>query len=117
MSEFVRRRIKPDAVSAPADLTHKRAGRTGMVSPIGLAAAVAVAGFAALLFVTLFSERDALQSFAAAVPPLRSDVPRPQPAREIDVANGGGGVNQEQSERLLRQFVQWRQKVVVTEKQ
>jgi hypothetical protein len=116
MSEFARRRFAADAVPPPADLS--RAGTSRMASAIGLAAAIAVACFAALLFVTLFpGERDPLQAFAAAAPPRDAiDASTRQPAREIDAANGDT-MSMEQSDRLLRQFVQWRQKVAVTEKQ
>jgi hypothetical protein len=120
MSEFERRRGRPDA---PADLARTRTSRAGMTSPMGLAAAVTVACFAALLFVTLFpGERDLLQSFAAAAPAAPAwrttavDAPKREPAREI-VGATGDGVSQAQSDRLLRQFVQWRQKITVTEKQ
>jgi hypothetical protein len=122
MSEFVRRRVKTDTASAPAGLARAGSGRTGMSNVIGLAAAITVACFAALLFVTLFpGERDLLQSFAAAAPPappLREAMAasKRESAREIDAANGAG-MSREQSDRLLQQLVQWRQKVVVTEKQ
>jgi hypothetical protein len=122
MSEFARRRVKPDTTTAPAGLTRARANRAKMGSPIGLAAAITVAGFAALLFVTLFpGERDLLQSFAAAAPPAPAlheavDLSKWETARETDAVDGDGS-NQAQSERLLQQYVQWRQKVAVTEKQ
>ena len=124
MNEFARRRIKPDALSSPAALSRESASRMGMASPRGLAAAVAVAGVAALLFVTLFPrEKDLLQSFAAAAPPAlgeASDVSKAELAHDIDGANRDGmnrDMSQEQSERLLQRYVQWRQKVAVTEKQ
>lgn len=122
MSEFVRRRAKPDAAFAPAGLARAGSSRTGMSNTVGFAAAVIVACFAALLFVTLFpGEKDLLQSFAAAAPPapaLREavDVSKRETARETDAVDGDGS-NQAQSERLLQQYVQWRQKVAVTEKQ
>jgi hypothetical protein len=116
MSEFARRRIEADAVPPPADFPRSSTSR--MANAIGIAAAIVVACFAALLFVTLFpGERDPLQAFAAAVPPREAINPSMRPsAREIDAANGDS-MSMEQSDRLLRQFVQWRQKVAVTEKQ
>jgi hypothetical protein len=121
MSEFVRR-VKAGTASAPSGLARAGSSRTGMSNVIGLAAAMTVACFAALLFVTLFpGERDLLQSFAAAAPPappLREAIAasKRESVREIDAANGAG-MSREQSDRLLQQLVQWRQKVVVTEKQ
>ena len=122
MSEFARRRIKSEAEPAPPDLARGSASRMGIGNVMGLAAAVVVACFAALLFVTLFpGEKDPLQAFAAATAPHEiSDALKQEPAREIDAVNGDGmsrDMSKEQSERLLQQFVQWRQKVVVTEKQ
>jgi hypothetical protein len=127
MSEFVRRQIKPEAVPEPAGL--KREGIRGMLvaGAVGLAAAASVACVVALLFVTLFPrEKDPVQSFAAAAP---AAIPLAQPSDEskqaasqlralaaAEVGSDGDSTSHEQSERLLQQFVQWRQKAALTDK-
>jgi hypothetical protein len=122
MSEFVRRQIRPEAMPAPVEF--KRESKRGLLaaSAIGIAAAVAIASFVALLFVTVFPrDKDVIQSFAAAVPPANSastDAKAPLPQNRALVAENdrGQAINHEQSERLLQQFVQWRQKAALTDK-
>jgi hypothetical protein len=127
MSEFVRRQVKPQAMPDPAEFI-KREPRPSMLSAaaMGLAAAVAVACVVALLYVTMFPrERDAVQSFAAAAPPAAPPTHQPDNAassepsqfRALVAANGERqSATHEQSERLLQQFVQWRQKAALADK-
>lgn len=121
MSDFVRRQLRPEAVPEPAGL--KRDARRRMM--FAGAIMVTIASVVALVFVALFPrEKDLLQSFAAAVPAASpqsqsSDVaaaPSPQ-SRPLPAENDGGeAFTHEQSERLLQQFVQWRQKLALTDK-
>ena len=122
MAGFVRSRFEIEEVSEPEDA--KRGGARGMLlaSIIGVAGAIAVVSVVVMLSVNVFpKEKDAVASFAAAVPATAS-------ARQADdnvkaaladlralvPPNGGSsssqGFSHEQSERLLQQFVQWRQK-------
>jgi hypothetical protein len=124
MSEFVRRQIRPEAMPAPVEF--KRESKRGLLaaSAIGIAAATAIASFAALLYVNVFPrDKDIIQSFAAAVPPANSPLreagdkaPLPQARALVAENDKGQAVNHEQSERLLQQFVQWRQKAALTDK-
>jgi hypothetical protein len=121
MSEFVRSQIKPEAVSPPA--VYKPAGTKSMLmaSAVGITAAVAVAAVVALAFLTLFPrERDVVQSFAAAVPaaaPSDNSNPSSSQSRALGAAdNADQDVTHEQSERLLQQFVQWRQNAAIASK-
>jgi hypothetical protein len=126
MSEFVRRQIRPEAVPEPAGLKRGRARSMLSAAAMGLVAAVAMACVAALLYVTVFPrERDAVRSFAAAALPAAprshpaDDAARSQPSqlRALVAANGKDqSINHEQSERLLQQFVQWRQKAALADK-
>jgi hypothetical protein len=124
MSEFVRRQIKPEPVPEPTDL--KGAGLRQLLAAgaIGVAVVVAIAAVVALLFVTLFpKDKDAIQSFAAAAPPLAAlpaqqagDTPKVAASQFRALApKDGGGENftHEQSERLLQQFVQWRKTALI----
>jgi hypothetical protein len=121
MSEFVRRQVKPEAVPELADLKREGSRRGLIAGAIGLAAVVAVASVVALVFV-VFPKRDAVQSFAAgAASASRQADDASQPAlsqfRALVAPNGGGqGFTHEQSERLLQQFVQWRQNLALTAK-
>jgi len=92
---------------------------------IGVAAAVAVASVVALLLVNIFpKDKDADQSLTpAAVPPQArqsSDAAKAalSQARAPVAASDSGqkNLNHEQSERLLQQFMQWRQKAAPTDK-
>jgi hypothetical protein len=122
MSEFVRRQLRPEAVPEPAGL--KRDSRRRMMF-VG-AVIVAIASVVALAFVTLFPrEKDIIQSFAAAVPAapsqsLASDDVAAAPSQQsrplLAENDRGEAFTHEQSERLLQQFVQWRQKLALTDK-
>ena len=120
MAGFVRSQFEIEEVTEPEDA--KRGGARGMLlaSIIGVAGAIAVVSVVVMLSVNVFpKEKDAVASFAAAVPAVA-------PARQADdnvraaiadlralvPPNGGStqGFSHEQSERLLQQFVQWRQK-------
>jgi len=126
MSEFVRRQIKPEAVPEPADLKRSGLRRMFAAGAIGVAVAIAIAAVVAVLFVTLFPrEKDAIQSFVAAAPPAASppqqgsDTPKDAASqlRALAPKDGGGeNITHEQSERLLQQFVQWRQSTALVEK-
>jgi hypothetical protein len=121
MSEFVRRQLRPEAVPEPAGL--KRDSRRRIM--FAGAVIVAIASAATLIFVTLFPrEKDLIQSFAAAVPAApspsqSSDVaaaPSPQARTLLAENDRGEAFTHEQSERLLQQFVQWRQQLALTAK-
>ncbi len=119
MSDFVRRQLRPEAVPEPTGL--KRDSRRRIM--LAGAVMVAIASVVALVFVTLFPrERDLIQSFAAAVPaaPSRSSdvaaAPSPQSRTLLAENDRGEAFTHEQSERLLQQFVQWRQKLALTDK-
>jgi hypothetical protein len=127
MSDFVRRQLKPEAVPEPADLRSSGLRRLFAAGAIGVAVAIAIAAVVAVLFVTLFPrEKDAIQSFAAAAPPAASppaqqgsDTPKLAASQLRALApkdRGGENITHEQSERLLQQFVQWRQKTALIDK-
>jgi hypothetical protein len=126
MSEFVRRQVRPEPVPVPADFKREGKRRMWAAGVIGVVGAVAIASAAAFLFVNLFPrEKDVIQSFAAAVPPAASlfrqagepsKPPFPQVRGLVTDNNSGQGATHEQSERLLQQFVQWRQKAPLTDK-
>jgi hypothetical protein len=119
MSDFVRRQLQPQVVPEPNDLRRDGSRRTLMASIIGVLAAVAVASIVALVFITIYPKKDAEQSFAAAsmaAAPLSRQADDSSKSalsqfRGVVAPDGGGqGFTHEQSERLLQQFVQWRQK-------
>jgi hypothetical protein len=127
MAGFVRRQFEPEVVPEPVDFKLEGMRRKLVASAIGVVAVVAIAAVVALLSFSIFpKERDAIQSFAAAVPAApaaataapSSDAAKPAPAlsqfRALVAPTGGvqqsQGISHEQSERLLQQFVQWRQK-------
>jgi hypothetical protein len=121
MSEFVRRQLRPEAVPEPAGLKADARRRMMFAGAI----IVAIASVAALVFVTLFPrEKDLIQSFAAAVPAAPSQsqsgdvaaAPAPQSRTLLAANDRGEAFTHEQSERLLQQFVQWRQKLALTDK-
>jgi hypothetical protein len=105
MNEFVRRKLRPEAVPEPAGLK-RDARRQAMFTGAG---AVVIAAVVALVIVTLFPrQKDIIQSFAAALP--TQAIPA-EPA-----AAPGESLNHEQSEQLLQQFMQWRQNIALTAK-
>jgi hypothetical protein len=120
--ESLRRHTEPEIVPEPND--YKRLGmrRTLIAIASGVGAALALASVAALLFVTVYpKEQDAGRSFAAtplaAQPPHADDKGALSQFRALVGANSGGqNFTHEQSERLLQQFVQWRQKAAAVNK-
>ena len=128
--ESLRRQMDPEAVAEPADFRHGRSQRALMGVVIGVAAAVVVAAAVAVAFVTIFPrDKDAGTSFATSVPPAPSSLSQQRPADERSqsalsqfrplLASGEAdrAFTHEQSERLLQQFVQWRQKAIASQKQ
>jgi hypothetical protein len=123
----IRRSFEPAIVPEPIDFKSEGRRRALIASVIGVGAAVAVASVVALLFVNIFpKDRDPDQSIAAAVPPAAaqarqandtSRAPLSQVRAPVVASDGGQNLNHEQSERLLQQFVQWRQKAASTDKQ
>ena len=117
--ESLRRQTEPEIVPEPKDFTRQGTRRTLIAIASGVAAALAVASVAALLFVTVYPrEQDTGRPFAAA---QAAAVPDEKTAlsqfRALVSANGGGqNFTHEQSERLLQQFVQWRQKAAAVSK-
>jgi hypothetical protein len=144
VSEFVHRPIEPEMVPEPEDLRHDGMRRILISGVIGLAAAVILTSVGALLFGSFFpKQKDALQSFIAAAPPppahaqaqaRAADDPSKLGQFRALLTQGGGsqgssqasshgstpGASQasspEQSEQLLREFEQWRQKAASTDK-
>jgi hypothetical protein len=127
--ESLRRQMEPEAVAEPTDFRHGRSQRAVMGVVIGVAAAVVVAGAVAVAFVSIFPrEKNAGASFAKSAPPAATTLSQQRPVDERShsalsqfrrlLANGEGdqAFTHEQSERLLQQFVQWRQKAVSTQK-
>lgn len=120
--ESLRRRAEPEVVPEPKD--HQRLGtrRTLIAIASGVGAALALASVAALLFVTVYPrEQDAGKSFAAAPQAAQSrpsdDKPMLSQFRAlVNTSTNGQNFTHEQSERLLQQFVQWRQKAVAISK-
>jgi hypothetical protein len=118
--ESLRRQMEPEVVPEPKDFTRQGTRRTLIAIASGVAAALAVASVAALLFVTVYPrEQDAGRPFAATAQPALAadDKPALSQFRALVNANTGGqNFTHEQSERLLQQFVQWRQKAAATVK-
>lgn len=121
----MRRPFEPEVVPEPVDFKREGRRRAFVASVIGVGAAVAVASVVALLFVNIFpKDRDPDQSIAAAVPAAQArpasdaaKAPLSQVRAPVVASDGGQNLNHEQSERLLQQFVQWRQKAASTNKQ
>jgi hypothetical protein len=118
--ESLRRQPEPEIVPEPKDFTRQGTRRTLIAIASGVAAALAVASVAALLFVTVYPrEQDTGRPFAAAAQPatVSDDKPALTQFRALVNANGSGqNFTHEQSERLLQQFVQWRQKAAAVSK-
>jgi hypothetical protein len=120
--ESLRRPLEPQIVPEPNDTNRLGTRRTLIAIASGVGAALALASVAALLFVTVYPrEQDAGRSFAAApataAAPARQadDKPALSQFRALVNANAGGqNFTHEQSERLLQQFVQWREKAAAT---
>jgi hypothetical protein len=122
--ESLRRQMDPEIVPEPVDYKRQGTRRILIAVASGVAAALAVASVAALLFVTIYpKEQDAGRAFAAAPQAAQSgqsdDTSKPALSqfRALVNANAGGqNFTHEQSERLLQQFVQWQQKTASTDK-
>jgi hypothetical protein len=127
--ESLRRQMEPEAVAEPTDFRHGRSQRAVMGVVIGVAAAVVVAAAVAVAFVSIFPrEKDAGASFATSASPAPSTMAQQRLVDERSrsalsqfrplLANSEGdrAFTHEQSERLLQQFVQWRQKAIATQK-
>jgi hypothetical protein len=112
--------MEPEIVPQPNDTKRLGTRRTLIAIASGVAAALAVASVAALLFVTVYPrEQDTGRSFAAAAQPAAAtdDKPALSQFRALVNANTGGqSFTHEQSERLLQQFVQWQQKTAAVSK-
>src|SRR5262249_34322514 len=115
--ESLRRQIEPEVVPEPVDFKRERSQRALIGVVIGVAAAIVVSAAVAVVFVTMFpAAKDKLPgaSFAtASSQPRQLDTSKPALSefRALLVApEGGQAFTHEQSERLLQQFVQWRQK-------
>jgi hypothetical protein len=111
--ESLRRQMDPEVVPEPPGVE----GRLWRRAWLGVGAAVAVAAIAATLFVTLAPREEAgAASFAAAAaaPPAQDNATNPalDQFRALMAASGDGdqAANREQSDRLLKQFMLWRQK-------
>jgi len=113
--ESLRRQMDPQVIPEPPGME----GRLWRRAWLGVGAAVAVAAIAATLFVTLAPREEAGAAAAslaatAAPPPAPDDATKPalDQFRALMAASGDGdqAANREQSDRLLKQFMQWRQK-------
>jgi hypothetical protein len=120
--ESLRRPMGPQAVPEPNDIKSLGTRRTLIAIASGVGAALAFAAVAALLLVTVYpKEQDTGRSLAATpqVAPPRLADDRPALSQFRTLVNADGGVpnfTHEQSERLLQQFVQWRQKAAALDK-
>jgi hypothetical protein len=120
--ESLRRQMEPEIVPEPKDFKRQGTRRTLIAVASGVAAALAVASVAALLFVTVYpKEIDAARPLASAVPPPASSQADDKSALSqfralVNANTGGQNFTHEQSERLLQQFVQWRQKTAAISK-
>jgi hypothetical protein len=108
--ESLRRQMDPEVVPEPPGIE----GRLWRRAWLGVGAAVAVAGLAAGLFVTLAPREEAGPSFAgAATASAQEDAHNPALAQFRALIAAGGddqGLSRDESERLLKQFMLWRQK-------
>ncbi len=118
--ESLRRQMEPEIVPEPKDYKRLGTRRTLIAIASGVGAALALASVAALLFVTVYPrEQDAGKSFAATPQATQAHQGDDKGAlsqfRALVNANGQNFTH-EQSERLLQQFVQWRQKAAAVSK-
>jgi hypothetical protein len=117
--ESLRRPMEPQIVPEPNDTKRLGTRRTLIAIASGVGAALALASVAALLFVTVYPrEQDAGLTFAAAPQSRQADDKSAlSQFRALVNANANGqNFTHEQSERLLQQFVQWRQKAAAASK-
>jgi hypothetical protein len=123
--------IDSDGVADADDFNSDGVRRKVVAGVIGVAATVAVASVVALLLVNIFpKDRDADQALAASAqtrrvnetpkvgePPKVNEAAKTSQVRAPSGAGDKGSTeNDEQSERLLQQFMQWRQKSPSTDK-
>jgi hypothetical protein len=125
--ESLRRQMEPEVASEPGDFRHERSQRAVMGVVIGIAAAIVVAAAIAAAFVAIFPRENGA-FFAALAPPASSNTSQQHRVDErsrsvlsqfralLGNSEGEQPFTHEQSERLLQQFVQWRQKAVATQK-
>ncbi|MBR0697028.1 hypothetical protein [Bradyrhizobium lablabi] len=98
--QSLRRPLEPDVINEPSMPRRDRSGRKMLF----VAVAVGVSAVAALFFVLRVQtplESGVAASFAAAMQSTKTTQPQPR---------AGQTVTPEESEELLRQFMQWRQK-------
>jgi hypothetical protein len=126
--ESLRHPLDPEAVEEPAEMD-RRAGLLGVVGRV--ATAIGAAAFVALLFVIVIPslrQQSADPSAAEVIDSMKSALskselaakpqepqPQPQPSPELQSilassSEGGPQVSHEESEVLLKQFMQWQQK-------
>jgi hypothetical protein len=116
--ESLRRQIEPELVPEPSDFKRERSQRALIGVVIGVAAAIVVSAAIAVVFVTMFpSSKDRIPgaSFSTASTQQRQAIDTSKPALSefrplLAAGEGGQAFTHEQSERLLQQFMQWRQK-------
>ena len=124
--ESLRHPLDPEAVEEPAEMD-RRAGLLGVVGRV--ATAIGAAAFVALLFVIVIPslrQQSADPSAAEVIDSMKSALsrselaarpqePQPRPSPELQSilassSEGGPQVSHEESEVLLKQFMQWQQK-------
>jgi hypothetical protein len=124
--ESLRHPLDPEAVEEPQE-PDRRAGLLGVVGRV--ATAIGAAAFVALLFVIVIPslrQQSADPSAAEVIDSMKSALskselaakpqePQPQPSPELQSilassSEGGPQVSHEESEVLLKQFMQWQQK-------
>lgn len=124
--ESLRHPLDPEAVEEPAEMD-RRAGLLGVVGRV--ATAIGAAAFVALLFVIVIPslrQQSADPSASEVIDSMKSALskselaakpqePQPQPSAELQSilaspSEGGPQVSHEESEMLLKQFMQWQQK-------
>jgi len=125
--------IDSDGLADADDFNSDGVRRKVVAGVIGVAATVAVASVVALLLVNIFpKDRDADQALAAAAsaqarhvnetpkvgepPKVNEAAKTSQVQAPSEAGDKGSTQNDEQSERLLQQFMQWRQKSPSTDK-
>jgi len=124
--ESLRHPLDPEALEEPPE-ADRRAGLLGVVGRV--ATAIGAAAFVALLFVIVIPslrQQSADPSAAEVIDSMKSALskselaakpqePQPQPSPELQTvpassSEGGPQVSHEESEVLLKQFMQWQQK-------
>jgi hypothetical protein len=114
--------MDPEIVPEPADFKRERSQRALIGVIIGIAAAIVVSAAVAVVFVTMFpKDRGGSLSFATASSQQQQSDTGSKSAllqfRALMAGNESGqSFTHEESERLLQQFMQWRQKADSPEK-